>query len=110
MPDIPVEILFYSVAALLLIAIVLLVIVLRRTGVNHCEELKPSLLTLEKGQETLDRGLRDEVARNVEQLRASLDSVKIEITPELRAEILAFSPTPPPATDRLEELQDPVRR
>ena len=49
-------------------------------------------------------------ARNVEQLRASLDSVKIEITPELRAEISAFSRTPPPATDRLEELQDPVRR
>jgi len=49
-------------------------------------------------------------ARNVEQLRASLDSVKIEMTPELRAEIAAFSRTPPPPTDRLEELQDPVRR
>jgi len=49
-------------------------------------------------------------ARSVEQLRASLDSVKIEMTPELRAEISAFSRTPPPPTDRLEELQDPVRR
>jgi len=42
-------------------------------------------------------------ARSVEQLRASLDSVKIEMTPALRAEIAALSRTPPPATDRLEE-------
>jgi aryl-alcohol dehydrogenase-like predicted oxidoreductase len=43
-------------------------------------------------------------ARNVEQLRASLDSVKIGMTPELRAEISALSRTPAPATDRLEEI------
>jgi aryl-alcohol dehydrogenase-like predicted oxidoreductase len=42
-------------------------------------------------------------ARNVEQLRASLDSVKIGMTPQLRAEISALSRTPAPATDRLEE-------
>jgi aryl-alcohol dehydrogenase-like predicted oxidoreductase len=42
-------------------------------------------------------------ARSVEQLRASLDSVKIDMTPRLRAEISALSRTPPPATDRLEE-------
>jgi aryl-alcohol dehydrogenase-like predicted oxidoreductase len=42
-------------------------------------------------------------ARNLEQLRASLDSVKIDMTRELRAEISALSRTPPPATDRLEE-------
>jgi aryl-alcohol dehydrogenase-like predicted oxidoreductase len=42
-------------------------------------------------------------ARSAEQLKASLDSVKIEMTPELRAEIAALSRTPPPATDRLEE-------
>ena len=42
-------------------------------------------------------------ARSVEQLRASLDSVRIDMTPELRAEISALSRTPPPATDRLEE-------
>jgi aryl-alcohol dehydrogenase-like predicted oxidoreductase len=42
-------------------------------------------------------------ARNVEQLANSLDSVAIDMTPELRAEISALSPTPPPATDRLEE-------
>ena len=42
-------------------------------------------------------------ARSVEQLRASLDSVKVEMTPALRAEIAALSRTPPPATDRLEE-------
>jgi aryl-alcohol dehydrogenase-like predicted oxidoreductase len=43
-------------------------------------------------------------ARSLEQLQASLDSVKIEMTPELRAEIAALSRTPPPATDRLEEI------
>jgi len=42
-------------------------------------------------------------ARNVEQLKASLDSVKVDLTPALYAEITALSPTPPPATDRLEE-------
>ena len=44
-------------------------------------------------------------ARNVEQLQASLDSVKIAMTSELRAEITALSRTPPPATDRLEEAK-----
>jgi aryl-alcohol dehydrogenase-like predicted oxidoreductase len=44
-------------------------------------------------------------ARNLDQLRASLDSVKIDMTPALRAEIAALSRTPPPATDRLEELK-----
>ena len=42
-------------------------------------------------------------ARSTEQLQASLDSVKIDMTPALRAEIAALSRTPPPATDRLEE-------
>lgn len=42
--------------------------------------------------------------RNVEQIRASLDSVSIDMTPELRAEISALSRTPPPATDRSEEV------
>jgi aryl-alcohol dehydrogenase-like predicted oxidoreductase len=42
-------------------------------------------------------------ARSVEQLRASLDSVKVQMTPELRAEIAQLSRTPPPAPDRLEE-------
>jgi aryl-alcohol dehydrogenase-like predicted oxidoreductase len=46
-------------------------------------------------------------ARNVEQLQASLDSVKIEMTAALREEIAALSRTPPPATDRLEELNAP---
>ena len=41
--------------------------------------------------------------RNADQLRASLDAAKIAMTPELRAEITAFSRTPPPATDRNEE-------
>jgi aryl-alcohol dehydrogenase-like predicted oxidoreductase len=42
-------------------------------------------------------------ARSVEQLQASLDSLKIDMTPALWAEIAALSRTPPPATDRLEE-------
>jgi aryl-alcohol dehydrogenase-like predicted oxidoreductase len=44
-------------------------------------------------------------ARSLEQLRPSLDSVKIAMTPELRAEIAALSRTPPPANDRLEEAR-----
>jgi len=42
-------------------------------------------------------------ARSLEQLRASLDSLKIDMTAELRAQISALSRTPPPATDRFEE-------
>ena len=42
-------------------------------------------------------------ARNLAQLQASLDSLRIDMTPALRAEIGALSRTPPPATDRLEE-------
>jgi aryl-alcohol dehydrogenase-like predicted oxidoreductase len=46
-------------------------------------------------------------ARNLEQLQDSLNSVRIEMTPALRAEISALSRTPPPATDRLEEVKPP---
>src|SRR5262245_43308861 len=42
-------------------------------------------------------------ARSVEQLKASLDSVNVPMSAELRAEISALSRTPPPATDRSEE-------
>jgi len=42
-------------------------------------------------------------ARNLEQLRASLDSVKVDMTPDLRGQIAALSRTPAPATDRSEE-------
>jgi aryl-alcohol dehydrogenase-like predicted oxidoreductase len=42
-------------------------------------------------------------ARSLQQLQASLDSLKIDMTPALWAEIAALSRTPPPATDRLEE-------
>jgi len=44
-------------------------------------------------------------ARSLEQLQASLDSVKIAMTSELRAEIAALSRTPAPATDRSEETK-----
>ena len=46
-------------------------------------------------------------ARNLDQLKDSLASVKIDMTSELRAEIASLSPTPPPATDRLEEQKPP---
>jgi aryl-alcohol dehydrogenase-like predicted oxidoreductase len=42
-------------------------------------------------------------ARDLDQLKPSLDAVEIEMTPEFRAEISALGRTPPPATDRLEE-------
>lgn len=44
-------------------------------------------------------------ARNPEQLKDSLAAVEIDMTPALRAEIAALSRTPPPATDRSEELK-----
>ncbi len=43
-------------------------------------------------------------ARNLQQLEGSLKSVEIDMTPELRAEVSALSPEPPPATDRSEEV------
>ncbi len=48
-------------------------------------------------------------ARNVEQLRDSLASVNVAMPAELRAEIAELSRTPPPATDRLEELKAAAR-
>jgi len=42
-------------------------------------------------------------ARNLKQLEGSLKALEINMTPELRAEISALSPEPPPATDRSEE-------
>lgn len=47
-------------------------------------------------------------ARNLDQLKDSLAAVKVNMTPELRAEIAELSPTPPPATDRLEEQKPPA--
>jgi aryl-alcohol dehydrogenase-like predicted oxidoreductase len=44
-------------------------------------------------------------ARNLEQLKDSLAAVKVDMTPSLRAEIADLSRTPPPATDRTEELK-----
>jgi aryl-alcohol dehydrogenase-like predicted oxidoreductase len=46
-------------------------------------------------------------ARNLEQLQASLDAVKVDMTTALRDEISALSRTPAPATDRLEEQKPP---
>ena len=44
-------------------------------------------------------------ARNLEQLKDSLGAANVDMTPALRAEISALSRTPPPATDRLEEIK-----
>ena len=41
--------------------------------------------------------------RNVDQLEDSLSALEIDMTPDLRAAISELSPTPPPATDRVEE-------
>ncbi len=46
-------------------------------------------------------------ARNLDQLKDSLNAVKVDMTPGLRAEIAGLSRTPPPATDRLEEIKPP---
>ncbi len=42
-------------------------------------------------------------ARSVEQLHPSLAAMGFEMSPELYARLTALSPTPPPATDRIEE-------
>ncbi|MEJ5197580.1 MAG: aldo/keto reductase [Anaerolineae bacterium] len=42
-------------------------------------------------------------ARNLEQLEPSLKAAELNLTPEMRAEISALAPEPPPATDRSEE-------
>src|SRR5215475_13639820 len=46
-------------------------------------------------------------ARNTDQLKDSLAAVNVKMTPDLRAEIADLSRTPPPATDRTEELKVP---
>jgi aryl-alcohol dehydrogenase-like predicted oxidoreductase len=51
-------------------------------------------------------------ARNLSQLETALSAAAIAMTPELRAEISALSPEPPPATDRSEERTEhhfPIR-
>jgi aryl-alcohol dehydrogenase-like predicted oxidoreductase len=44
--------------------------------------------------------------RNETQLAGSLAALDIEMTPDLRAAISDLAPTPPPATDRVEERSD----
>lgn len=43
-------------------------------------------------------------ARTVAQLQPSLDALTYQMSTELYAELTALSPTPPPATDRLDDL------
>ncbi len=43
-------------------------------------------------------------ARNIKQLKPSLDSINISLDHETYKLISNISPTPPPATDRLEEV------
>lgn len=42
-------------------------------------------------------------AKSLDQLRPSLDAVSFDMDADLRAALTALTPTPPPATDRLEE-------
>jgi aryl-alcohol dehydrogenase-like predicted oxidoreductase len=42
-------------------------------------------------------------ARNVKQLEGSLGALDVDMAPDLREAISNLSPTPPPATDRVEE-------
>ena len=42
-------------------------------------------------------------ARNVEQLNGALEAASVEMDSELRQELSALTPTPPPPTDRSEE-------
>lgn len=44
--------------------------------------------------------------RTLEQLNGSLAALDIDMTPDLRATISDLSPTPPPATDRVEERSE----
>ncbi|WP_299865641.1 aldo/keto reductase [uncultured Roseobacter sp.] len=44
-------------------------------------------------------------ARSAEQLHPSLAAMTYEMSPELYARLAALSPTPPPATDRIEEQE-----
>ena len=46
-------------------------------------------------------------ARNVDQLEDALRSAEIELSPDLYAEICRLTPTPPPATDRTENIFGP---
>jgi len=45
-------------------------------------------------------------ARTIDQLNGSLGALDIDMTDALRAEISALAPTPPPATDRVEERSE----
>jgi aryl-alcohol dehydrogenase-like predicted oxidoreductase len=44
-------------------------------------------------------------ARNLTQLEDSLAALDVDMTNDLREEISALSPAPPPATDRTETLK-----
>jgi len=48
-------------------------------------------------------------ARNVEQLKDSLQAADIQMSADLYAEICRLTPTPPPATDRSEDRFDPEK-
>ena len=46
-------------------------------------------------------------ATSIEQLQPSLAALDFDMTPDLYARLAALTPTPPPATDRLEEQDLP---
>jgi aryl-alcohol dehydrogenase-like predicted oxidoreductase len=46
-------------------------------------------------------------ARSLEQLEPSLQAARFDMSPQMRAEISALSPEPPPATDRTDDRSSP---
>lgn len=70
--------------ALLLIAIVLLVLVLRRSSGRDSIQLASSLATLEKGQERTERAVREEIARNREEVGSQAKQLREETGSSLK--------------------------
>jgi len=70
--------------ALLLIAIVLLLLVLRRGSGRDSIQLTSSLATLEKGQERTERAVREEIARNREEVGSQAKQLREETGSSLK--------------------------
>ncbi len=70
--------------ALLLVAIVLLVLVLRRSSGRDSAQLASSLAVLEKGQERTERAVREEIARNREEVGSQAKQLREETGSSLK--------------------------
>ncbi len=74
-----VQVMLAVTIALLLVAIVLLVLVLRRGSGRDSVQLTSSLTTLEKGQERTERTVREEIARNREEVGSQAKQLREEV-------------------------------